>query len=270
MDDLRWQFIAGCCVIGGPIAFYRGFRDLHVRRLIDNTPTSNIASMAIGMVEVNGSTIGRSRTVAPFSGRECVYWQIEVATRGRPRDGWRTVHKNSSGNPFFLRDPSGVAMVYPRGAECRLQHGVEEDCLGISLPPVYADYLNEVVGAQSKLWRLGHMRFRERLLEEGQRIYVMGYAAPKANALTISEPEEDLEATGTENYSARRIRPIQDEVSAVIRQGQNEKTFIISQDSEKTVSLMYGLKASGKLVGGPIATLAGLAYWLDFLRRMSH
>jgi hypothetical protein len=249
------------------VLFHRGFRDLHIRRLIENTPTSKVRSMAMGMVEVTGRAEGRSRLTAPFSGRDCVYWQVEVQTRGRKRDGWRTVHRNSSGNPFFLRDETGVAMVYPREADCRLRHGVEEECLGISLPSMYSDYLNQNCGLGGRMWRLGAMRFRERLLEESQVVYVLGYATPKSNALTISEGDMDLEATGTEGWAARRIAPIQQEVSAVIRQGQHEKTFIISQDSEKTLTLMLGLTAGLKLVGGPIAALLGLAYWLDFLRR---
>lgn len=267
MSDLRLHAMAGFALLGGPVLFYRGFRHLRTRRLIENTPTAKIRSMAMGMVEVNGSVQARSQILAPFSGKECVYWQVEVATRQNRRGGWTTVHRNGSGNPFFLEDDTGVAMVYPSGADCRLNFGVEEECLGISLPEVYSDYLRQHCGWAAATWRLGGMRFRERTLEPGQQVYILGSAMPKPQVLTVSDGEA-LEATGTEDWGARHIRPIQDRVSAVIRRGVNEPTFIISQQKESQLTFMLGLQSTLELVGGPVLTLGGLAYWLDVMRRM--
>lgn len=267
MEDLRLQFAAGLGLLAGPVFFARGFRDLRVRRLLQNTPTSRIRSMAMGLVEVCGRAESRSRVTAPFSGRDCVFWHVEIATRTGKR-GWSTVHRNDSGNPFFLRDDTGVALVYPRGADCKIHFGVEEECLGVSLPSIYAEYMKEHCGPSSGLWRLGSLRFRERVLEAGQQIYLLGSAMPRSTAVAVSEPDEAA-ATGTGDWAARRIRPIQEEVTAVIRRGENERTFIISQDSESTLTLTYGAKALLEIAGGPAATLFGLCYWLDYLRRMA-
>lgn len=265
MSSLDGHFLAGLALLGGPLWFAQGFGALRRKRLIENTPTSRIRSMAMGLVEVNGAVECRSQLAAPFSGRPCVYWQVEIDTR-RGKRGWHTVHRRGSGQPFYLHDGTAAALVYPSGAECRLNHPTQEECLGISLPEVYADYLKRHCGASAGLWRLGAMRFRERILEETQRVYVLGTAAPMSRALTISDGEE-MAATGTDDRHARRRQALTEATVAVIRRGENEQTFIISQDSEKSVTFMLGAKALLGLVGGPIAALFGLGWWLNVLAR---
>ena len=51
-------------------------------------------------------------------------------------------------------------------------------------------------------------------------------------------------------------------MAALVRRGENESTFIISQDSEKALMLALGARALMQLVGGPTMTLFGLGYWL--------
>ena len=48
----------------------------------------------------------------------------------------------------------------------------------------------------------------------------------------------------------------------LVRRGEHETTFIISQDSEKGLMLTLGARALAQLVGGPVLTLCGLGYWL--------
>jgi hypothetical protein len=246
-------------LIGGPILFFQGFRDLRRKRLMENTPTARIRSMAMGLAEINGRIIARSGVTAPFSGQPCAYWQVDISTPA-PRNSWDIVHRATSGNTFFLRDETGLALVYPHDAECKINFGISEVCGGMSLPPCYADYL-KTLGPEHHLWRAGNLRFRERTLEEGQRIYVLGTAQPRSQVLTISEGEE-LAATGTEGASVRRMQALDHEVAAVIRRGEHEKTFIISQQSEQQMVADLSGKVFLKIIGGPILTVLGLGFWL--------
>jgi E3 Ubiquitin ligase len=250
-------------LFGGVVFFFGGFRDLKRRRLIQNTPTARIRSMAMGVVEVNGLIEARSTVFAPFSGRPCAYWQVEIAVRNGRRHSWSTVHRNSSGHPFFLHDETGTALVYPKGAECKMNFGVEETAHGLSIPDCYSSYMKENGLWMRHVARLSSMRFRERVLEAGERIYVLGTAVPRAQVLTVSEIQ--LEATGTEDFRAKPIRDRDREVVATIRQGSNEKTFLISQQSERSLTLQLGWTATAKLIGGPLLTLIGLGWWLTRL-----
>ena len=242
----------------GPWLYWRGFRTLRTRRLIANTPTARIRSMAMGLVEINGAVEPRSTVIAPFSGKACAYWEVDISTRHRR--GWTVVHRNQSGSPFYLRDETGVALVYPHGSQCRIHFGSEEQCQGLMLPPCYAEYMNAHASALGMLSRIGILRFRERMLEAGQRVYVLGTATPRSQAHVIAEGDQLL-ATGTDATAVRR-HSLDHGLAAVVRRGENESTFIISQDSEKGLMLDLGARALLQLVAGPALSLFGLGYWL--------
>jgi hypothetical protein len=256
LDGLFW---GGALTIAGPLSFLHGFRLWSRRRLIQDTPTAKVRSMAMGLVELIGTVRGRSSVAAPFSGHDCVYWQVDVSVPAR-RGRWRVIHRNASGQPFYLEDGTGAALVYPAGAECNLRQQVEEVALGLSLPPCYSDYLKEHAGAVGALARLSSLRFRERVLEEGQQLYVLGTATPRANEVVISDGEA-LAATGTDGPGAlrqNRLRERDADVRGVVRQGTRERTFILSQDSEKSLTFGLGIHSTLLLAGGPVATAVGL------------
>lgn len=254
-----WATLALCA---GPILFLRGFRDLRTRRLIQDTPTARIRSMAMGRVEIHGRAVGRSSVGAPFSGRPCVFWQVDIAVRRR--NGWTVVHRNASGHPFYVRDDTGLALVYPEGADCKLDVRAEEQCLGVNLPECYARYMAEQKIAFRHLYRMSSMRFREYVLEENQHLYVLGTAMPRAQSVTLSE---GLAATGTDGAFTERFQTLHEQASAVIRRGRHDGTLVISQRSESSLTLELGFLAVGKLVAGPVLTLFGLGYWLMALAK---
>lgn len=259
MANLEAAFWATAGVATGPWLYWRGFRTLRTRRLIADTPTARIRSMAMGLVEINGAVEPRSTVRAPFSGKPCAYWEVDVAIQSR--QSWRIVHRNQSGNPFYLSDETGVALVYPHGSQCRIHFGTEEQCMGLALPPCYAEYMNTHSSVLGRLARIGILRFRERILEAGQRAYVLGTATTRSQARVVAESAE-LMATGTDGPVETRRNTLDREVVAVVRRGENESTFIISQESEKGLMLSLGARAMLQLVGGPVLTLGGLGYWL--------
>ena len=201
MSRFEFPVYATLAALAGPIMFYRGFRDLRTRRLIQNTPTARIRSMAMGLVEVHGVVLERSRIRSPFTGRECAYWEVDIAIRGRRNTGWRTVHRACSGNPFFLDDGTGIALVYPTGSQCTIPASAEEECVGFGVPDMYADYMKRAGLWQRHMWRLAPLRFRERTLEEGVEVFILGSAEPRTQSLTISDPDEEpvvQQAPGTD------------------------------------------------------------------------
>jgi len=260
--DVRLPVYATLALCAGPVFFYRAFRDFRTRQLLQNTPASHIRSMAMGLVEVNGEVVPRSTHTAPFSGRSCAYWEIDIATQAKR--SWNIVHRNSSGSPFFVKDETGLALVYPKGAECKVLNGVEEICNGINVPDCYNHYMDDEQLGFRLVWRLSRLRFRERILEEGQRVFVMGTAMPRPQSLDVSQ-DAMLEATGTDGPHEQRIRELQSQASATIRRGQNEPIFLISQQSERDLALTLGLRAYAGMFGGPALTLFGMSYWLLWL-----
>ena len=258
-------------LVGGPVLFLHGFRDLRIRRLIRDTPTARIRSMAMGLVELNGTVAPRSSLAGPFSGRPCAHWEVDISV---PRDrgrGWQVVHRNRSGNPFYLRDETGVALVYPQGSDCRINHGVSEVTGGLGVPECYSRYMEEQGLRMRRLWQVGSMRFRERLLEEGQQVYLLGRAEPRAQSVAVSGDE--LQSTGTDGgpvapaMRAERLAGLDHEVAAVVRRGERDPVFLISQQSEREIAFTLGWKATAELVAGPAMTMLGVGYWLYTMSR---
>ncbi len=258
--------VAASALVGGLVMLLRGFRDLRLQRLIRDTPTARIRSMPMGLVEVCGEAETRSAATAPFSGRPCACWQVDVATRGK-NNTWNVIHRNASSHPFYLRDETGVVLVDPRGAEMKLTEQLEEECLGASLPDFYATYLREHCRLAGFLGP-GTLRFRERLLEPGQRVFVLGTAVPRAQAVAVSWADE-TESTGTDDRRALRLRTLDAELRGVLRRGENDRTYLITQQSERDTTVGLGWRAAGRLVGGPALVLFGLAYWIDVLARFA-
>ena len=189
MSDIELKSWATAALFAGPWFFFRGFRDLRLHRLIKNTPTSRIRSMAMGLVEVKGTVIQRSSVRAPFSNQPCAYWEVEIALRGSEKHGWHTVYRESSGQPFFVDDGTGIAMVYPKGSMCRVPPSADEACIGAMLPDVYSEFLAGRRLWQRVLWRFSQMRFRERRVEEGETVYILGSAEPRPQSRDISHVE---------------------------------------------------------------------------------
>lgn len=262
MSDLRSHLYAAAAAVGGVVLFVRGFKVWRERRLIQDTPRARIRSMAMGLVEIEGTVEPRSVLAAPFSGHECAYWQVDISTRSK--DGWNVVHRNSSRHPFYLKDETGVALVYPEGSECKVNFGVEEVCHGPFLPDCYANYIKSERLTMVSVMSVGEMRFRERVMQAEQAVFVLGSAMPRARAVNLSGDDE-VEATGTDGPQ-NRIASTDHQVAAVVRKGQNEPTFIISEQSQLAITLDLGTRALAQLIGGPILSLIGLAWWLLLMK----
>lgn len=256
--DVRLPMVAIGALGAGSWFFWKGMRSLRLVRLIENTPTARIRSMAMGLVEVKGHVRPRSAVTAPFSGRPCAYWQVDVSVKGRGRS-WTVVHRNASGQPFFLEDETGAALVFPKGADCRIRFRIEEEVFGLQPPSPYAEYLHTHGSFMTAAARLSMMRFRERTLEEGMEAYVLGTAEPRAQARVVSGGED---SEPDESLGADLRRRLDEEHTAVIRQGEHERTFIISQDQERDLTTVLRIKAAAMILGGPPLALAGLGYWL--------
>jgi hypothetical protein len=284
--DTAW--FATLSVAFGPIMFLRGLRDLRLKRLIENTPTSKIRSLAMGFVEVRGKAEGRSAVNAPFSGRPSVFWAVDVAVASGRKNSWTIVHRECSSRPFFVRDETGLAMIDPRGAQSRFGSEVTEEVAGFLPPEPYRSFLAEHAMYRRWLWTFSRLRFRERSVEEGMDLYVLGTAEPRPQAVNIAEPETELILTGTDGPHAsgigghdagfgglaadpgtgatrlrtERVRSLDKQASAVIRKGRHDSTLIVTVGNEASVTFDLMLKTTLRLLGGPAMTLFGLIYWL--------
>jgi hypothetical protein len=205
-DDLiRYLFINGLAQIPlSGLCFFLGIKYLLLKRRIEDTPTSKIRSMAMGMVELQGSARRMYAQVSPISGLPCVYYRIKKYKRKRyhtnrrllSTDGdsqWSLVSITSSSNvPFLLEDETGSVTVEPQGADLKIRTSHAGSGSRAQLPFC----INET--------RSDNERWQEEVIPEGSYIYILGFAhtrneAPShremvRNALSrLKQNEEELQ-----------------------------------------------------------------------------
>lgn len=118
-------------------------------RLIDDTPTSRIASAAQGYVEL----IGRGQPpdglplLSPLNGLPCL-WYRYIVERRNSKNQWVTETHGESEAGFVIDDGSGLCLVVPEGAEMLI--------------------------SRKERWTRDERRYTQWLLIKQQRIYTLG------------------------------------------------------------------------------------------------
>lgn len=110
------MFIVGCIQLMGTALFVFGFKYwTNFRRLtalstqMKAIPRSLIGERDRAFIEIEGLAIGikDKELKSPLTQRDCIFWEIKVLST---KDN-QVLHIMRSSDPFFIKDPSGVAMV---------------------------------------------------------------------------------------------------------------------------------------------------------------
>jgi hypothetical protein len=161
-------------------------------RIIEDTPTANIRSAAQGFVEIEGrvAAIAGDPMHSPLRRMPCVWWsyrieELETGIGHVGDTGWwgllaafvlftlhlfevrrtgKLVNEGTSGEFFLIRDPTGTCLVDPSDAH--------------------------VIGAKTKVWTIGEMRYEESVIATGDRLYALGLFHTHRQHLETSEPQE--------------------------------------------------------------------------------
>lgn len=232
--------------------FINGFSWLKQKRLIENTPTSKIRSIAMGLVEIYGEVVPwRGKLLkSPFSIKDCVYckYLIEEYRRSGKSSHWVTVKSDEKRIPFFLKDDTGSVLVEPEGARMHIPQDFEfKSGWGKDPPASIQKFLkSNNMDFENFLGFNKTMRYREYIIEPANMLYVMGTAG--------NNPFSKPSAINSENI--------------MIQKGTNDKTYYISDRPEKSlVGELQWKSLAGVLGGGALAAgcFAILLYFLKII-----
>lgn len=186
-----WKTITIVILLGvGLVIFPYGLLVLTYKRMVENTPTSKVRSMAMGMVEVSGQARQYYDLKTSHSDTRCVYFRCRYFRRkgarftgraaflrymARDSEKWVLEREISSGRlPFYIEDETGRVLVRPGGALFHISKYTQEfsGAFGMWMSPVT---------------QRSDIKIHEDLIAEGARVYVLGKARPEKVGLSISE-----------------------------------------------------------------------------------
>jgi hypothetical protein len=154
--------------------FIGGFQVLRWKRRIENTPTSRVRSLAMGVVEVHGRALRQYALVSPMTQMACVWYRL--FRYRRDRKGWRLKSVMTSGSvPFLLDDGTGRVSIDPRGAMVRPRARQE----GYGPGGTGSLALSSSSRADEK--------WVEEVIYEGISLYVLGNAHPVKGHCSLRE-----------------------------------------------------------------------------------
>lgn len=219
------------------LAFAFGYR--RKKHLIDDLPTSKVEGVFIGLVEVKGKAEAEKPLRSHLAEMPVVYYRYHVEehwrrtetyrdkdgkTRTRVRTGWTTVDSAEHMMPFYLRDDTGVLLVWPRGAKIEPRR-VFSRRVRRGDPLYYGKGPRRGVPNST-----GERRFTESAIPIHQDLYIIGKAKER-----------------------------QDIVAPEIRSDREAKMYLISTRREEEISSGYGASYIGLKVFGLVALVGGHA-----------
>ncbi|MBL7197631.1 MAG: hypothetical protein ISS47_05990 [Candidatus Omnitrophica bacterium] len=280
-------------------SFFWGFKRLRRKKMIENIPTSTVRSLAMGLTELIGKAKKPDPIKSLITKTECVFYRYTVERyQSSGKSGrWVTVAKSDSGDcTFLLNDGTGNVAVLPKGAEFIMPVDYEfRTGLGRPLPADLQVFLDSINVRYKALIGNYAMRFKEWYIRPNEDIYVLGTARKVRDSLNTNKKRlmERIEALkndpkkmaqvdankdgniSMEEWGAAVARIEQDLLEqelkssqtdeladVVIGKGDTEKTFIISDHSQKELTKKLAAQSLLGVFGGAALTLAMLWYLL--------
>lgn len=238
-------------VIVGIVFLIWGLLSFKVKRLIENIPTSNIRSIAMGLVEIFGVVVSPKNNLlkSPFSNKDCVYYKYkieELQSSGKAMH-WTTIRKGWDFHFFYLKDNTGMVLVDPRDAKIDIPvDNVFDSTLGKDPPDEVKQFLHsENIAFEGSLFKINKtMKFTEYFIAPGDKLYIIGTAGdnPYVKDASVEKGVEDV----------------------MIKKGKFEKFYYISDKHEDAVLNKYKVKMWGGIILGAIFIIVSLLVLTQF------
>jgi len=176
----NYRMIMGAAAVGGLIGLLASYKEIGKIIRMARTSTSDIGSLSMDeQVEIVGSADCESSIYSPITQKPCVLWQVEVSEMRstRKNSGWVTVYSDRSTAPFDVSDATGRVQVDPAGRVEILLRDDNEQSSGLfsSFDEQTQSALSELDVRTKDFLNLNKaLRVRERYIEKGDQIYLLG------------------------------------------------------------------------------------------------
>lgn len=220
-------------------------------RLIRDTATETVRSMAVGRTELEGTAHAvEAPNEQPLTDGECLYaaWEIEEYTRDDDDDrSWDTIASGTVVDPFLLADGTGEVLVDATAdATWEITGDLSQQWIvgrGNSPPSDIASFCRsqgvDPIGSVKR-------RYSQEVLPPEHSVYVLGEATPRE----LTDDDADMTDAGD------RLK---------IRRDGGSDRFIISNLDEESLAERYLRQAKQYVVGGLLLSticLTIILFWI--------
>ncbi|MFC4543040.1 E3 ubiquitin ligase family protein [Halosolutus amylolyticus] len=249
---------------GTLLALVYGVRELRLAsHVLRSRPDAVLDAPDGGPIQLRGTAKpAGGRVRSPFTDTSCLAseYVVEEARDSKHGRSWTTIASGERYVPFRLDDGSGSVLIEPPGADFRLEEHARIDVDGGRAPPepirAFIDRTEDVDSQNRRLdLRLFELRtgtdrrFRERVLEPGEEILVLGTARYDT---TVSRRSGEVNAAvGIDE------RVLSDSRWIRLRHRLFGYPFVVSDSTERRLGLRAGLRGGGAVVAA--VAVIGLA-----------
>jgi hypothetical protein len=255
----------------GALLLYGGFRQYRTKKMIENTPTEKVRSMAAGRTEVTGTAKPHGDVfAAPFTPGEALCATYEIEEHHHDDDGsdWVTIDSGTLTAPFEIDDGTG-SVVVDANQQIELHvsdanHTRIDVDAGESEPEPIQHFLanNTSVdtGAAAPLDIGGEGGMMDSLFDDRRR-YTQEVIPPESEVYCFGNAREREEG---EDLTTGEDGPATDQ-RLVIDHDESTGRFILSDMSEAELTEDLGWSAPLLMAGGVIFLTAGFYATLTLL-----
>lgn len=126
-EDVMFLFWIIVPVLIGLILIKKAIENHNFLKKIENTATSKIRSVAIGLVEIKGKTVLKEELISPINEKRCIGYNVRYSVKSKtPLPIGYSVQKYSGKdyktNDFYLEDETGRILVKAKGEKITLEY----------------------------------------------------------------------------------------------------------------------------------------------------
>ncbi len=179
----------------GVFGFFWGFKRFKRKRLIENTPTSTIRGMAMGLVEILGKARKTPLIHSPLIKEKCVYYQYQIEeyrSDGEDSSWYTLVRGNSKNAPFRIEDETGVVSIIPKRSEVVIPKTYTLTTgLGVSIPQSIKQFMIDRKIKYRGLFGSKKLRFTEWRIHSEETVYILGTAQKENDLVNVQKMKMD-------------------------------------------------------------------------------
>ena len=231
------SIVIGAIVVG-TVLLIGGIRQYFKKKMIENTPTSKVRSIAMGFVELAGKVAPEKEVMkSPFTNSDCVYYKyiVQEYRRSGKSSYWATIKSDSQCTNFYLKDATGQVLVDPQKAKIDIPYDFRTG--SVAGAPHLRNFLQTHKIRNTFLGFGKRMRYTEYYLAPNDKIYILGSATSRPDSQNSVNNEDKI----------------------LIKKGTLNKIFYISDSSEAEILKKYKWQVPLMVFGGLALALGGLA-----------